>query len=146
MFGNFLAGNNALLGAKIEKNLENRWTLNIGNKQDFENPNQQSYMFTIFADDDQISVQITISDIDDNPPVITVNERECNIPVSIKFINQDHIFMHTISKENTVNEEDVTCTYLITDADQVGDVRKVQFSATPSVCILLLLIIINIIN
>ncbi|GLV42168.1 dachsous [Carabus blaptoides fortunei] len=72
-------------------------------------------IFYIFvgADDVRASVDLRINDIDDNPPVITVIQRECSIP------------------ENTLDKEDFNCDYLIKDADQKGDVRLVQFSITP---------------
>lgn len=80
----FSVGNNLDLGLDFERNLENEWQMIMNNRQDYEQNSMQKYRFIVQVDGKGIIVDITISNIFDNAPVVTSNSNPCNIPVRTK--------------------------------------------------------------
>lgn len=84
----FTTGNNFDLGLEFRLNTDNdvnQWLLVVNNKQDYEQPNMQSYIFTVLIDTESTTVQLTINNIFDNKPIVSLDFTSCSIPVSINF-------------------------------------------------------------
>lgn len=86
----FTAGNNFDLGLEFELNPDsvvNQWLIKVTNKQDFEQPNMQKYIFSILIDTEVATVQLTINNIFDNKPIVSLDFTSCSIPVSMNNFN-----------------------------------------------------------
>lgn len=110
--------NNFVLGAELRRNATiGKYTLWITKKQDYETPLMQTYRFPIIIESLQRIIALNIQNIDDNPPVIQANERNCKI------------------EENYAGPSN--CTYVISDADgyvdEISQISKTKISliATP---------------
>lgn len=82
----FTTGNNFDLGLEFQLKTVadvNQWHLVVNNKQDYEQPNMQKYIFTILIDTETKTVQLTINNIFDNKPIVSLDFTSCSIPVSI---------------------------------------------------------------
>lgn len=76
---------NFVLGAVLRKNstVSNKWSLWITKKQDYETPLMQTYRFPIIIGQSEYTIALNIMNIDDNPPSIQANERNCSIEVRV---------------------------------------------------------------
>lgn len=86
----FTSGNNFDLGLEFLLDPEsdvNQWLLVVTNKQDYEQPNMQKYIFSILIDTEMATVQLTINNIFDNKPIVSLDFTSCSIPVSINNFN-----------------------------------------------------------
>ena len=86
----FTTGSNFDLGLEFQLNPDadvNQWLLVVTNKQDYEQPNMQKYIFMILIDSESITVQLTINNIFDNKPIVSLDFTSCIIPVSINNFN-----------------------------------------------------------
>lgn len=82
----FTTGNNFDLGLEFQLNSDadvNQWLLVVNNKQDYEQPNMQTYIFSVSIDTESTTVQLTINNIFDNKPIVSLDFTSCSIPVSI---------------------------------------------------------------
>lgn len=79
--GVFEMGNNFDLGLDFEQNEDGEWEMVVKNKQDYEQPGMQQYLFRIQIEGIRITVQIQIINIFDNAPVITAEKNPCDIEV-----------------------------------------------------------------
>lgn len=99
----FTTGNNFDLGLEFELNPEtdvNQWLLVVNNKQDYEQPSMQTYIFSVSIDTESTTVQLTINNIFDNKPIVSLDFTSCSIPVSI---NKYQLVNHfTVSIFNTL--------------------------------------------
>ncbi|XP_052759577.1 LOW QUALITY PROTEIN: cadherin-23-like [Galleria mellonella] len=68
----FDLGSSIMLGAKIEKDGNGDWELVITQRQDYESPGMQNYIFQINApgETDNVRILLSIVNIDDNDPII----------------------------------------------------------------------------
>lgn len=84
----FSLGNNFDLGLDFRLNEDDEWEMVVNNKQDYEQPSMQIYIFNIQIDNKRVMVHITINNIFDNAPVITSDSNPCSIPVTRKTCNR----------------------------------------------------------
>ena len=86
----FTTGNNFDLGLDFQLKSDvdvNQWQLVVNNKQDYEQPNMQKYIFSISIDTEIATVQLTINNIFDNKPIVSLDFTSCSIPVSMNNLN-----------------------------------------------------------
>ena len=69
------------LGAKFVKNKKGKWEAVVTKKQDYETPAMRSYTLIISIGQEKLKIKIAVVNIDDNPPVIQANERNCFVEV-----------------------------------------------------------------
>ena len=77
----FEEGNNFDLGLDFVLNGASEWEMTVTKRQDYEQVNMQNYRFNIQIETKIVTVQITILNIFDNPPIMTAVSSPCSIPV-----------------------------------------------------------------
>ncbi|XP_013192882.1 cadherin-23 [Amyelois transitella] len=105
----FLSGSYVLLGPVIRRGDDGHWYLVITERQDYETPGMQLYMFIIRAAGETLAADVTlvIVNIDDNDPII-------------------HVFQSCELEE--LGEPRLTdCVYEVTDADGAISTRFMTF-------------------
>jgi hypothetical protein len=87
--GSFSAGSQQMLGLDTEKD-GSKWYLIVKNVQDYENPNQRLYRFSVLAGG-SYDIVLSIRNLDDaNPYLISPPEsKSCKINVS-NVLNKPH--------------------------------------------------------
>ncbi|KAJ0177622.1 hypothetical protein K1T71_006495 [Dendrolimus kikuchii] len=107
----FLSGSFVLLQPVIRRYPDNTgdWYLIITQRQDYETPGMQQYMFNVRVDGESLvaSVSLIIVNIDDNPPIMQIFDA-CRV---------DELGEPTITD----------CTYLVTDPDGEISIRAMHF-------------------
>lgn len=82
--GNFEEGKtNMMLGAVLTQDVNGQWAINITKPQDYETPSMRKYRFRIVISTEYYLIAINIKNIDDNAPVIQLNERNCAVEVCV---------------------------------------------------------------
>lgn len=81
--GSFDQGSNFELGLDFQLNDDSEWNVVVKNKQDYEQPSMQRYIFSMQIDGVSKTIQVQIDNIFDNAPVVTTNNIPCQIPVSL---------------------------------------------------------------
>jgi hypothetical protein len=87
--GNFVSGSQTSLGLKTE-NDSNTWYLIVTNAQDYENPTQRFYRFSVTAGGVGYDVVLSIRNLDDGSPYFLLpDSTSCAINVS-NALNKPH--------------------------------------------------------
>jgi hypothetical protein len=86
---NFDYGTNMSLGLNVE-NSDNKWYLVVNNAQDYENPIQRYYRFSVQAGGVRHDVELSIINVDDESPYFLLpDSTPCAIRVS-NALNKPH--------------------------------------------------------
>lgn len=82
ILGRFETTNSLDLNLYFALNDDNEWEMIVNKTQDYEQVSMRRYIFAVEIDGVSVSVQISINNIFDNPPVVTALSNPCNIKVN----------------------------------------------------------------
>lgn len=80
--GRFETTNSLDLNLYFALNADNEWEMIVNKTQDYEQVSMRLYIFAVEIDGVSVSVQISINNIFDNPPVVTALSNPCSIKVN----------------------------------------------------------------